>query len=173
MPINNQGLFLDRYQIIPRVLVFVTRGDLILLIKGSPQKRIWANLYNGIGGHVEKGEDILSATRREFFEETGLNLLSPWLCALVTIDTGEDTGIGMYVFRGEVSSKKLKDSSEGSLEWIPLGEIHNIPLVEDLPILIPRIMKMKRNSPPLFLHYNYDEYDTLIIHSEGKELSMN
>jgi 8-oxo-dGTP diphosphatase len=155
------------------VLIFVTRGDSILLIKGSPQKPLWANLYNGIGGHVEKGEDILSAARREFFEETGLNLLSPWLCALVTIDTGKDTGIGMYVFRGEVSSKKPKASSEGSLEWIPLGEIQYIPLVEDLPILIPQIIKMKRNSPPLFLHYNYDEHDTLIIHAEGRELSIN
>jgi 8-oxo-dGTP diphosphatase len=171
MQVNDQGLFFNHYQIIPRVLIFVTRGDSILLIKGSPKKRIWANLYNGIGGHVEKGEDILTAACREFFEETGLNLLNPWLCAVVTIDTGEQTGIGMYVFRGEASSEKPKASSEGSLEWIPRNEIYNNPLVGDLPILIPKIMKLKRNSPPLFLHYNYDDNNTLIIRSKDQILS--
>jgi len=171
MPVIEQGLFQDRYQIIPRVLVFVSRGDSLLLIKGAPPKRIWANLYNGIGGHVEKGEDILTAARREFFEETGLALLKPWLCAIVTVDTGEQTGIGIYVFRGEVSSIKFKHSSEGSLEWISLRTINNIPLVEDLPILIPHIMKLNAHSSPLFLHYEYDESDTLIIRSGAKVLS--
>jgi 8-oxo-dGTP diphosphatase len=171
MPVNDQGLFYDRYQIIPRVLIFVTRGDSILLIKGSPKKRIWANLYNGIGGHVEKGEDILSAARREFFEETGLNLLAPQLFAVVMIDTGDQTGIGMHIFKGEAPSEKPKASSEGSLEWIPLSELHNIPLVEDLPILLPKILKLHKNSSPLFLHYNYDENDTLIIRSGDKVLS--
>ncbi len=155
MPVSDQLRSQDRYAIIPRVLVFVTRGEFILLIKGSPTKRLWANLYNGIGGHIEKGEDILSAAKREFLEETGLKLINPWLCAVITIDTGTPTGIGMYVYRGSASEGVLKPSSEGELEWIPYTQIHSIPLVEDLPELVPIIMALQKVDNPISIHYSY------------------
>ncbi len=115
MTVSRQGIFKDRYKLIPRVLVFATRGESVLLIKGSPAKKIWPNLYNGIGGHVEKGEDFLSAAHREFFEETGLELLAPWLCALVTIDASDDVGINMAVFRVIVVDEDLIASDEGQI----------------------------------------------------------
>jgi 8-oxo-dGTP diphosphatase len=173
MPVSDQGEIQDRYKLIPRVLIFATHEDKVLLIKGSPKKRIWANLYNGIGGHVEKGEDILAAAHREFYEETGLELIDPWLCAVITIDTGKQTGIGMYVFRGEVSHTDTKPSEEGLLEWIPVDDIHKIPYVEDLPILIANIMKLNQSSSPLFLHYYYDGNDKLIILCGEKILSQD
>ena len=53
MPSSDQGLTNDRYTLIPRVLVFLTRGDTVLLLKGAPTKRLWAGKYNGVGGHVD------------------------------------------------------------------------------------------------------------------------
>jgi len=56
MPKSEQGVTFDRYAIIPRTLIFITRegpsGLEVLLIKGAPTKRLWANRYNGVGGHV-------------------------------------------------------------------------------------------------------------------------
>ncbi|MBP8252642.1 MAG: hypothetical protein KAX40_09770, partial [Herpetosiphon sp.] len=56
--INNS---MHRWQVIPRVLCFVTAGDdsdrYVLLLRGAPTKRIWANRLNGVGGHVERDED--------------------------------------------------------------------------------------------------------------------
>ena len=69
-----------RYVAVPRTLVFLTSanpatGELeILLLKGAPHKRLWANLLNGVGGHVEVHEDVYSAALREVQEETGLVL---------------------------------------------------------------------------------------------------
>ncbi|MDP3183744.1 MAG: NUDIX domain-containing protein, partial [Anaerolineales bacterium] len=65
MPASEQGVSRDRYMLIPRTLIFLRRGDSVLLIKGAPHKRLWANKYNGVGGHLERGEDVLSAARRE------------------------------------------------------------------------------------------------------------
>ena len=48
----------ERYTVIPRVLVFFLDGGDVLLLKGAPTKRIWANRYNGVGGHVEAGEEL-------------------------------------------------------------------------------------------------------------------
>jgi 8-oxo-dGTP diphosphatase len=174
MPVDDQGSFEDRYKLIPRVLIFVTRGESILLLKGSPNKRLWANLYNGIGGHVEKGEDIHSAALREFYEETGLDLIDPWLCAVAAIDTDKQIGIGMFVFRGGISPGEPKSSSEGTLEWIPIKKIKALPLVEDLPVLVPMIMEIRKTDPPLFLHYFYDDKIKLVIRSGNKvHLSSN
>jgi 8-oxo-dGTP diphosphatase len=60
--------------VIPRSLIFVTRPGKVLLIKGHPRKRLWANRYNGIGGHIEYGEDLVKAAERELLEESGLSM---------------------------------------------------------------------------------------------------
>lgn len=166
MPASDQGISKDRYVIIPRVLVFITRGREVLMIKGAPTKRIWANLYNGIGGHVEQGEDFLTAAYRELSEETGISNISLELCALITIDAGERTGIGMAVFRGSVEEGihvELKPSGEGALEWVHQFDMVSVPLVEDLPVLIPRVLAYKSGSQPLFGLYTYSNDGKLRI----------
>ena len=110
-----QGVSPDRYRLIPRTLIFLTRDGQVLLLKGAAHKRLWANLYNGVGGHVERGEDILASARRELAEETGLQEAQLWLCGVITVDTGGNTGIGIYVLRGELAAdaSPLPESQEG------------------------------------------------------------
>jgi len=163
MPSSDQGVDPARYALIPRTLIFLTQGERVLMLKGAPHKRLWANLYNGIGGHVERGEDILTAARRELFEETGFRVNSLWLCGVVTVDTGENLGIGIFVFKGEITEGEPTSSSEGTLEWVPVSEIQHRPLVEDLHILLPRVLAMKSGDPPFFAHYSYDMDERLVI----------
>lgn len=57
-------------------LTFAFHDKYVLLIRKA--KPDWqAGLLNGIGGKVEFGEGILQATRREFYEETGLPPSAP------------------------------------------------------------------------------------------------
>lgn len=163
MPKKDQGVSNNRFRIIPRTLIFITQGDRLLLIKGHPQKRIWANLYNGIGGHIERGEDVLTAARRELKEETGLDVTELTLCGIVMVDAGEDTGIGLFVFRGETDQQPLENSQEGKLEWIPIDHITEYPLVEDLPILLPKVLNAEQGGEIFFARYWYDEHDRLRI----------
>lgn len=166
MPASNQGTSDQRYTLIPRTLIFLTSADSVLLIKGGPQKRLWSGLYNGIGGHVERGESVLGAARRELREETGLDLESLWLCGVITINTGDQPGIGLFVFRGAEDSlidKPVQPSAEGRLEWVPLTQLYNLPLVEDLPILLPRVLRANQMQPPFFAHYSYDVRGQLLI----------
>ena len=167
MPSSEQGVFKDRYAVIPRALIFITRGEKVLLLKGAPTKRVWPNQYNGVGGHIERNEDILSAAMREIHEETGLTCENVWLCAVVNIDTGQDLGISMHVFRGESSKGNPQPSEEGTLEWIDKDAIHALDLVEDIPHLLPRVLKVRPGDAPLWAHYSYNKNDELVIAWNG------
>ena len=163
MPVSDQGSTDDRYTLIPRTLIFLTRGDRVLLMKGASSKRLWANRYNGIGGHIERGEDILSAARRELEEETGLTPEDLWLCGTITIDVGKNPGICVFICRGECPTGTPIDSTEGTSTWIPENELGEYPLVEDLNTLLPRVLALKKDDPPLSALYTYDEKDQLVI----------
>lgn len=163
MPAGDQGVSLERYMLVPRTLVFLTRGDKILLLKGAEQKRLWSGLYNGIGGHIEQGEDILSAARRELLEETGIESIDLWLCGIATVDTQTNPGVCIYFFRGEsIQSEKLP-SQEGTLEWFEISEIYSLPLVADLHVFLPKVLSMRPGEPPFSAHTYYDKDEKLVV----------
>mgnify|MGYP005850354279 FL=1 len=161
MPLSDQGVTSDRYTLIPRTAIFLRRGDLYLLLKGAPTKRLWANKYNGLGGHVERGEDALSAAKRELLEETGL-AADLWLCGTLIVDAGE-MGIGLFIFSGECLEGEPKPSKEGTAEWIEYRRVGELPVVEDLPVLLGRIHSMKRGDPPFHARSYYDEEGKLAV----------
>ena len=156
----------DRYRAVPRVLVFLQKSGDILLLQGAPDKRIWPNLFNGVGGHVEANEDVLTAARREIREETGLTVTDLDLRAVVNIDAGAGRlGILMFVFVGQSDEDGMIASSEGELHWVPIDQLGVYPLVEDLIWLLPRVLDLPAHEAPLFLHYGYDAEDKLVIRS--------
>ena len=166
MPVSDQGIFRDRYMLIPRTLIFLTCGEQILLLKGAPHKRLWANLYNGIGGHIERGEDVLSAARRELMEETGIDCPDLRLVGTVTVDTGNSPGIAIFVLQGELAeaaATAARASEAGQLEWVARGELDGLPRVEDLPRLLPRLLARQPGDPPFSALYRYDEAGRMLV----------
>jgi 8-oxo-dGTP diphosphatase len=156
-----QGVFNNRYVVIPRTLIFVFDGSKVLLIKGAKTKRLWANLYNGIGGHVEKGENVLSSARRELREETGLSIDELSLTGVVMIDAGSPTGIELFVFKANYNGGKIIPSSEGDLEWIEVKELGQIKTVEDLTIVLPMVYHHQAGEPLFWGRYWYDAHGNL------------
>ena len=163
MPVSDQGINRRRYMLVPRVLIFLTRGSKILLIKGAKDKRLWAGLYNGIGGHIEQGEDILSAVNRELYEETGLVSQNLWLCGILTVNTQTNPGVGIFIFRGESTVDQTISSNEGLLEWVEISQLLQIPLVDDLPTILPKILDMKPGDLPFFFHSSYNEHGDIVV----------
>jgi 8-oxo-dGTP diphosphatase len=155
MPQSDQGVTKVRYMLIPRTAIFVRRGDEYLLIKGAPTKRLWAGKYNGLGGHVERGEDALSSAKRELLEEAGITA-DLWLCGTVIVDDGE-VGICLFVFCGENAQGDIKASAEGAVEWVRKEALPHLPVVEDLPVLLDRIHDMKKGDPPFFAKSFYKD----------------
>jgi 8-oxo-dGTP diphosphatase len=152
-----------RYRVIPRVLVFVTHGPNLLLLKGAPDKRIWPNLYNGIGGHIERGEDVQAAALREIQEEVGLEEIDDLrLRGIIHIDARDPaTGIMLFVFTAASPTREISPSPEGIPEWVNWRELPGESLVPDLEMLLMHINAMDAREPPFFARYWYDDADEL------------
>ena len=163
-PFSDQGLNKTRYTVIPRTLIFVfDHNNRVLLIKGSPQKKRWAGLYNGIGGHIETGEDVYEAAQRELEEETGLSEIALDLCGQVMIHGNENTGVALFIFKGAYTSGIIRESQEGELAWIDLSHLEEKSLVEDLRILLPKVASHQSADKMLIGKYRYTQENRLEI----------
>lgn len=152
---NPQVILKDRYQVVPRTLILVFQGDKVLLQKGALTKRIWAGYFNGLGGHVERGEDALSAARRELMEEAGLECSDLHLCGTVMIDVEEQNGIMLFVMTGNEVKGTINESDEGSLHWVNVNDLAGLKVVEDIPEIVERIISKKQVI--FHAHYGYDD----------------
>ncbi len=154
----------ERYGVIPRTLCFIMRGDELLLLKGAPHKRIWAGKYNGVGGHVEAGEDVSSAAVREIVEETGMEIDDLRLRGIVHVDAGDQSrGILLFVYTARTNARASGTCADGELVWFPVNALPAEGMVEDLPVLLPRLLAMGEHDAPFSALYRYDEHDRLQV----------
>ncbi len=89
--------------------------------------------YNGLGGKLERDEDIVAGVRREVREESGLECKTLALRGTISWPgfgkEGEDW-FG-FIFRVDQWSGTLRtDNPEGSLEWIEIERVLELPLWE-------------------------------------------
>ncbi len=135
----------QRHTVIPRTLSFLTFERDVLLLRGAPTKRLWAGKLNGIGGHVEPGETVYESARREILEETGLWVPHLTLRGLLHIAGPQGgaanaaPGVLIALFTGQAPSRQVHPSREGELVWCPLDALPTGELVQDLPLLLPRL----------------------------------
>lgn len=164
MPKSDQGINAQKYQVVPRTLIFLFDSqERVLLLKGSSTKRLWAGQYNGIGGHIEAREDILESAQRELKEETGLTNIILRCCGQIMVDVTEDVGIAIFIFRGKYEGQEWAASSEGDLAWISMSNLAEAPLVEDLPILIPKVYNHQPSDPFIIGKYEYRHGGELLM----------
>lgn len=164
MPVSDQDLGFNRYKLIPRTLIFIFDDqERVLLIEGSSRKRLWSDVFNAIGGHIESGEDILDAAYRELEEETGITDIPLQYCGQIMIDVRDDLGVGLFLVRGIYLEGRLTPSPEGNLFWKHIDSLNEIKLVEDLTYLLPSVYKYNTGDPLIIGKYHYDQKGNLIV----------
>ncbi len=151
-----QVILHNRYQVVARTIIFIFVDGKVLLQKGSLTKKINPGFWNGLGGHIERSEDVLSAARRELNEEAGISCNNLQLNGTVVIDVNKNEGILLFVFSGESYSGHITTSEEGELEWFALDNLPLDGIVDDVPMLISNILDANIRKTPFSLLYTYD-----------------
>jgi 8-oxo-dGTP diphosphatase len=98
--------------------------------------------YNGLGGKMEPGEDVVSCIRREIREEAGIECESLVLRGTINwpgFGKGGEDWFG-FIFRIDSFSGTPHDGNhEGTLEWVPVDEILQRPLWEGDRHFVPLV----------------------------------
>jgi len=161
-----------RYQIIPRTLVIIENGNDILMIRRNRKDRFGFGKMNGVGGHIEQGEDPTESAIREVKEETGLSIQEMELIAIFFIDIGNNPGIGLFVYKGKTDTRKLICSDEGKTVWVNKDSIHSQKdLIKDFPFLMEIARNHQNGSKPVIGKYFYDENGEMriVINRQGAD----
>jgi len=100
--------------------------------------------YNGLGGKLERGEDVLTGMRREICEEAGLECESLALRGTISWPgfgkQGEDW-FG-FIFRVDRwTGVPKKDNPEGTLEWVDVDRVMQLPLWEGDRYFLPLVFE--------------------------------
>ncbi len=134
-------------------VAFVRHEDEVLLLRHGSGSDRFVGLWNGIGGHVESGEDIRAAARRELWEEAGVHAPDLQLRAVVHESGLVGHAHVVFVFGGRVVDRVLRPADGLEVAWHPIGAVETLPRVHDVDLLLRHALDA---GDPIFLTASYD-----------------
>ncbi len=114
----------------------------LLIHRNSRADDMHLGKYNGLGGKLEPDEDIISCIKREIREEAGLQCEELQLRGTISWPgfgpEGEDW-FG-FIFRiDRYRGRPFSQNPEGSLSWVPIEQILDLPLWEGDRFFLPLV----------------------------------
>lgn len=136
-----------RHVATPRTLLFLEWDGRVLLLRGGPTKWFHGRL-NGLGGSVERGEDVHAAAVREAREETGLHPSALRLVGVAHVLV--EPAVLLFVFHGRLPDGALRPTDEGEHVWLSIDALDDPPpeLLEDVAQLLPRALSSADAAAP-------------------------
>lgn len=121
--------------------------------------------YNGLGGKLESDEDVVAGMRREIHEEAGIECTELTLRGTISWPGfgkhGEDWLGFVFLITG-FTGKPPANNAEGTLEWVPLERIHDLPMWEG-----------DRNFLPLVFDDDPRAFHGVMPYRDGRMVSWN
>ena len=121
--------------------------------------------YNGLGGKLEPHEDVVAGMRREIHEEAGIDCEDLQLRGTISWPGfgkhGEDW-LGFVFVITRFSGTPHASNAEGTLEWVPVERLHELPMWEG-----------DRNFLPLVFDDDARAFHGVMPYRDGRMLSWS
>ena len=131
------------YTPILATLGFVLSADrrrVLLVHRNARADDLHLGKYNGLGGKMEPGEDVLSCMRREIREEAGIECTRMELRGTLNWPgfgkNGEDW-LGFLFLIHEFDGTPHTANNEGDLEWIDIQRLPELPMWDGDRLFLP------------------------------------
>lgn len=107
------------------------RSQVLLIHRNARPDDQHLGKYNGLGGKIERDEDVVAGMRREIHEEAGIDCEALSLRGTISWPgfgkQGEDW-LGFLFLITAYSGTPYASNPEGTLEWVPVADIMQLPL---------------------------------------------
>lgn len=140
------------------VLAYIEKDDsYLLLYRNKKDVDVNKNKWIGVGGHVEPGETIEEALKREIKEETGLDVIRYEKKGVIYFNC-EDLSEIMHLYVVSEVQGNLIECNEGTLQYIKKNDLFSLPMWAGDKIFLKKLLT---NDPYFELELNYQN-DILI-----------
>ena len=146
-----------------RTVVVLFHHERLLLLQRAAWKKFAPGRWTGLGGKVESHElgDLVSAARREMFEETDLrpDEVSPLqVRRLLLFHHPIEQAVSLVYVTGTTTSDRLPSCNEGTLSWIEPEDLASLDLIENTARVLPLLIQDARTGDQR-IHCGVAEYD--------------
>jgi 8-oxo-dGTP diphosphatase len=141
------------------------RRQVLLIHRNRRQEDAHYGKYNGLGGKLDPGEDVVVCMCREIREEAGIECASMKLRGTISWPgfgkQGEDW-FGFIFLIERWSGQARTESPEGTLEWLPVEQLLKLPLWEG-----------DRHFLPLVFEETDRQFHGVMPYRDGKPVSWS
>ena len=120
--------------------VYLYSGSDILMLHRSSSRSLHPDRWTGVGGHVEPSEirNPMRSCLRELEEETGIlpDELTDFRLRYIVLRQCASEIRQQYIFFGRCNTRRLAETDEGVLAWIPEGSVLELDLVPSTRLLL-------------------------------------
>jgi 8-oxo-dGTP diphosphatase len=139
------------------------RSQVLLIHRNARADDQHLGKYNGLGGKLEPDEDVVAGMRREIHEEAGIDCTALSLRGTISWPgfgkQGEDW-LGFVFVVTEYSGTPFDRNPEGTLEWVPVADILQLPLWDG-----------DRHFLPLVFDHDPRSFHGVMPYRDGKMVS--
>jgi 8-oxo-dGTP diphosphatase len=141
------------------------RSQVLLIHRNARPDDQHLGKYNGLGGKIEADEDVVAGMRREIREEAGIECDELSLRGTISWPgfgkRGEDW-LGFIFVVSAFSGTPYTRNPEGTLEWVPVEKIMELPLWDG-----------DRHFLPLVFDHDPRAFHGVMPYREGRMVSWS
>ena len=132
------------------------RQSVLMVHRIARERDLQYGYYNGLGGKLEPGEDIVECIKREILEESGLTVESIQLRGTVSWPGYGDDCFGFIFLIDGYSGEPYASNEEGELSWQPISRLSELHMMEG-----------DRNFVPLVFDETVGQFHVVIPYQNG------